>query len=52
MERELRAGLKNLARELDVEITRGLYRSSEIVGVYWWALIHDRPVVCAVNPCN
>lgn len=52
MERELWIGLKNLASALDGEVPRGLYRTSEIVSVYWWAVIHDRPVVWAVNACN
>jgi hypothetical protein len=42
MERELWIGLKNLASALDGEVPRGLYRTSEIVSVYWWAVIQWR----------
>jgi Transposase DDE domain len=48
MERELWVGLRNLARWLDRDWTFKRYRPSDIVVVYWWAVIHDRPVSWAV----
>jgi hypothetical protein len=54
MERELWSALYQLARTCDPapywELV--LYRDFEIVGVYLWAVVHDRPVVWACDRVN
>jgi hypothetical protein len=49
MERELWSVLATLARRLDCFPYRGLYRTSDIVVIYLWAVIHDRPTVWATH---
>jgi Transposase DDE domain len=43
MEQELWNVLFTLARKLDKRRVLGLYRHADIVGVFLWAVIHDRP---------
>jgi hypothetical protein len=54
MERELWMALYKLARECDPspywEIVR--FFDHQIVGVYLWAVLHDRPVSWACDPIN
>ncbi len=54
MERELWLALYKLARECDPAPSWELVRffDHEIVGVYLWAVVHDRPVSWACNPIN
>jgi transposase len=47
MERELWKELYRIARELDISRRRGWYRAWEILAVYFWAVVHDRPVLWA-----
>lgn len=52
MERELWFQLYNLARELDTKKRNEFYRNWEIVAVYFWAVIHDRPTSWACDRRN
>ena len=52
MERELWNQLYLLAVRLDTEWTSGFYRAWEIVVVYLWAVIHDRPTCWACDERN
>jgi hypothetical protein len=52
MERELWTMLAFLAKKLDHFRWRGLFTTADIVVVYFWAVIHDRPTTWAVNPAN
>lgn len=52
MERELWTVLAVLAERLDGSNGRGLFRTSDIVAVYFWAVIHDRPIVWSIDPDN
>lgn len=52
MERELWLSLYALAYRCEPSDWRGLYRPSWIVGVFLWAVIHDRPVVWACEAMN
>jgi hypothetical protein len=52
MERELWNVLYVLACRLDKGWQRGLYKDCEIVGVYLWAAIHDRPTYWATDLKN
>ena len=52
MERELWSQLYLIVVRLDNTWTNGLYRSWEIVVVYLWAVIHDRPTSWACDPRN
>lgn len=52
MERELWKELYQLAEALDKSVRRGLYRASCIVSVYFWAVVHDRPVSWACDGKN
>jgi hypothetical protein len=44
MERELWEALCHLAEKLYNRSSRAVYTDDVICGVYWWAVIHDRPV--------
>lgn len=52
MEQELWNELYALARLLDKGRSLGLYRPADIVGVFLWAVIHDRPTSWACNRVN
>lgn len=52
MEQELWKELYALACQLDKSRPTGWYRHAEIVGVYLWAVIHDRPTCWATYPEN
>jgi hypothetical protein len=52
MERELWKVLYVLACQLDKSWPRGLYKDCEIVGVFLWAVIHDRPTCWATDLKN
>lgn len=52
MERELWDQLYRIVVSLDKFVARGLYRNWEIVVVFFWAVVHDRPVVWACQPWN
>ncbi len=52
MEHELWLQLYAIAIRLDNIWTTGFYRASEIVAVYLWAVIHDRPTCWACHRCN
>ena len=52
MEHELWLQLYAIAVRLDNIWTKGFYRASEIVVVYLWAVIHDRPTCWACHRCN
>jgi hypothetical protein len=52
MERELWTALYALARQLERRDERGVYPVASIVGVWLWAVIHDRPVCWACLPSN
>jgi hypothetical protein len=50
MERELWKVLYLLARKLDNPWGNWRYSTAEIVAVYFWAVVHDRPTSWAVQP--
>jgi transposase len=52
MERELWNALYQLARGLDKLRTKGLFRVSYVLAVYFWAVVHDRPVSWACQREN
>src|SRR3972149_4197364 len=52
MEQELWKLLYALACRLDKSWPRGLYKDCEIVGVFLWAVIHDRPTCWATDLKN
>lgn len=52
MERELWKQLYAMVVRLDNLWTNGLYRHAEILVVYLWAVIHDRPTSWACDPRN
>lgn len=52
MERELWKQLYVMVVRLDNLWTNGLYRHAEILVVYLWAVIHDRPTSWACDPRN
>lgn len=52
MERELWYQLYELAIELDRTGNKSFYRTWEIVVVYFWAVMHDRPTSWACDPKN
>jgi hypothetical protein len=52
MELELWKVLYVLACQLDKSWPRGLYKDCEIVGVFLWAVIHDRPTCWAADLKN
>lgn len=52
MERELWTALCAVALRLDNRESRSRYTDQLICAVYWWAVIHDRPVVWACDASN
>jgi hypothetical protein len=52
MERELWDAFCHLAKLFCNGLPRGLYSDDEIVAVYVWAVVHDRPVSWACDPAN
>jgi hypothetical protein len=52
MEQELWKKLYELAHWLDKSRPHGFYRDYEVVGVYLWAVIHDRPTCWATDLRN
>jgi hypothetical protein len=44
MERELWNQLYRIVRQLDSDWTKGLFSAGEIVTVFLWSVIHDRPI--------
>lgn len=52
MERELWLQLYALVVKLDTLWTNGFYRTSEIVAVFLWAVVHDRPTSWACEVRN
>lgn len=52
MERELWLQLYDLVVKLDTLWTNGFYRASEIVVVFLWAVVHDRPTSWACDERN
>jgi hypothetical protein len=52
MEQELWNELYALACQLDKSPPRGLYRHAEVVGIYLWAVLHDRPTWWATKEKN
>jgi hypothetical protein len=52
MERELWNALYQLARGLNKLRTKGLFRVSYVLAVYFWAVVHDRPVSWACQREN
>jgi Transposase DDE domain len=52
MERELWQALYLLATSLDKRWGRWKYSTAEIVAVYFWAVLHDRPTSWAAQPAE
>jgi Transposase DDE domain len=52
MERELWSLLYEMAMKLDKGWGRWKYSTAEIVVVYVWSVLHDRPMAWAVDPAN
>lgn len=52
MERELWSALYQLVNRCSVRGRGWLYTTGEIVLVYFWAVVNDRPMSWATNPCN
>lgn len=52
MERELWESLCRLAGMFYNRMTRAIYTDEVIIAVYWWAVVHDRPVNWACDPSN
>src|SRR5438874_295244 len=52
MERELWESLCRLCKELYRCLPRGRYGDDEIVGVYLWSVVHDRPTCWSCEPAN
>ena len=52
MERELWKALCHVAARLHNQLTRSVYTDDVICGVYWWAVVHDRPVSWACDADN
>ena len=50
MERELWKVLYILARRLDTPWGRWRYSTADVLAVYFWAVLHDRPTSWASNP--
>lgn len=50
MERELWMILYRLAKDLDSPWGNWRYSTSDVLGVYFWAVIHDRPTSWAADP--
>lgn len=52
MERELWESFWQLTTALCNRLPQGLYGDDEILGVYFWAVVHDRPVCWACDRAN
>lgn len=52
MERELWRTLYRLAVVLDKPWGHWRYSTAEVLGVYFWAVVHDRPTSWAANPAE
>lgn len=52
MERELWKSLYMLARELDNPWGNWRYSTADVLAVYFWAVVHDRPTSWAADPRN
>lgn len=52
MERELWKTLYMLSRLLDKPWGRWRYSTAEILGAYFWAVVHDRPTTWAADPAQ
>lgn len=52
MERELWKLLCHLAHKLYNRIPRGRYGDDEVVCIYFWSVIHDRPVCWSCHPAQ
>jgi hypothetical protein len=52
MERELWGLLCRLLKELYRVVPRGRYGDDEILSVYLWSVVHDRPVCWSCDPLN
>ena len=52
MERELWQAMYLLATNLDKRWGRWKYSTAEIVAVYFWAVLHDRPTSWAAQPAE
>lgn len=52
MERELWLALYFLARRLDKPWGNWLYSASDILATYFWAVVHDRPMLWATQSAN
>jgi hypothetical protein len=50
MERELWKTLYLVTRNLDNPRGDWLYSTSDVLGAYYWAVVHDRPTCWAANP--
>jgi Transposase DDE domain len=50
MERELWTSLYLLARKLGNSWGHWRYSTAEVLGIYFWAVVHDRPTRWAVDP--
>jgi hypothetical protein len=52
MERELRLLLYEIAMKLDKRWGQWKCSTGEIVVVYFWCVLHDRPMAWGVDPAN
>jgi hypothetical protein len=52
MERELWLLLYEIALKLDKHWGRWKYSTAEIVVVYLWCVLHDRPMAWGIDPMN
>lgn len=52
MERERWLQLYRLLCRLDKGAFRGAFRAAAVVGVYFWAVLHDRPTSWACSAAN
>jgi hypothetical protein len=52
MERELWKALYVLTKQLDTGRGSWLYSSTDVLGAYFWAVVHDRPTRWAADPKN
>ena len=52
MERELWLLLYEIGTKLDKHWGRWKYSTAEIVVVYFWCVLHDRPMAWGIDPAN
>ena len=52
MERERWEKVYRLLMALDTHEFRGVFQAAAVLAVYFWALVHDRPVSWACKPVN